>query len=79
MQAYPNPASEMLYLTLPMAIEEATLEVIDPQGKLVVQHTLAQSNVLHELDVRSWTAGIYMVRLLSKGVHMDSQRITILR
>ena len=79
LRAYPNPASEMLYLTVPMAIENATLEVMDPQGKQVVEHTLAPNSMVHEFDVRSWTAGVYVVRLLSKGVPMDTQRITILR
>ena len=58
---YPNPANSILNIKLNNAlIGNATVQVIDVQGKMVISTTLNQTL---QLDVKSLMSGLYFVKL----------------
>lgn len=59
---YPNPASRIVRVQLPDSSNGA-LSVFDAQGKLVMQESTIGS--MHELDVSSLSAGLYVVKYTS--------------
>ncbi|AUC80852.1 T9SS type A sorting domain-containing protein [Lacinutrix sp. Bg11-31] len=58
---YPNPASSIVNIKLNNALRgNATVEVIDVQGKIVIQNTIDETL---QLNVKNLEAGLYFVKL----------------
>jgi len=65
---YPNPVADQLHFQLShFRIEDALLQVLNPQGQVVHTENLRLSTALqeHQLDVADWPAGVYMLRVQS--------------
>ena len=72
----PNPASEKVELNFPSkpSLKNATLEVYDSRGTLLIQRKWDQQ----KLDVAQFPAGIYIVTL-RKGKQFYSQKLIVNR
>lgn len=64
---YPNPTSGILQLAFSEAGGRAEVEVIDPRGAVVLQHTL-DNGPLHTLDLGGHAAGLYSIRVVRDGM-----------
>ncbi|RMG59693.1 MAG: T9SS C-terminal target domain-containing protein, partial [Bacteroidetes bacterium] len=73
---YPNPARESVTLdvSLPFPDQPATLDVVDLQGRVVYQQPLARGQL--SIQVSSWAAGAYFVRVQNGG-RLLSQKLIV--
>lgn len=71
---YPNPANNMVYITLPLGVHR--LEVFDLTGRMVEQ-TTTQGNL--ELSFADQPEGVYLVRLTTDGGSQSTRRVIIAR
>ena len=60
-EVYPNPARHVVYISAPGAVMGDTYHLVDSEGRLVTSANLDGS--LTELDITSWAAGSYFLRL----------------
>jgi len=58
---YPSPASETVRISLPNGYQGKVIRVHDAQGRLVMEVPIASADELHELNVGSLPAGVYVV------------------
>lgn len=69
---YPNPSSQFISVSSPLTnIDE--IEVFDTSGKLVFTKT--NLKVQEKIDIKSLSAGIYYVRIYSKGKLLKSDKL----
>lgn len=61
-QIYPNPANGIVNLTFEEGVDQVLIYNI--AGEVVYQNTLTESSL--ELDVQSWTTGVYTVKLIGE-------------
>ncbi|TND08018.1 MAG: hypothetical protein FD123_2701 [Bacteroidetes bacterium] len=62
MNLFPNPASGMVEIQLPVTANQMQLEIFDAFGRIVFAEQL---NTSTKIDVGNWTNGVYIVRLVS--------------
>jgi len=74
-EAYPNPASNVLHFDLPKQVEEAGLKVIDLRGRLLIQKTIHSGE---NVSLETLASGIYLYELRNKnGVLLKSEKFTV--
>ncbi|HOI01138.1 MAG TPA: T9SS type A sorting domain-containing protein, partial [Bacteroidales bacterium] len=59
---YPNPSKGKVVLTVRTVDQEMRLEVLDAQGKVLMERNLINANGRHELDLSLLPTGIYHIR-----------------
>ncbi|MEO0473467.1 MAG: T9SS type A sorting domain-containing protein, partial [Bacteroidota bacterium] len=71
---YPNPARDQIFLR--GLREEGRIEVLNPEGKRIVQlQTLGKGSL--RLSVGDWVAGVYLVRFISGSGASSFRRILV--
>jgi hypothetical protein len=60
---YPNPSQGKLVLTVRSVDKDMLLEVLDVQGKAILEHNLINASGRHELDLSTLPPGVYHLRL----------------
>ena len=75
LQVYPNPVKNLIMIQLPDShYQGMTLQIFDNRGRLVKSYPPTANQEL--VDVSSWVAGVYLVRLLDKeGQQMDEVKL----
>jgi hypothetical protein len=63
-QVYPNPAKEKIYVEVST---EATLEILDMNGRILSEITELKANQKEEINVEELKNGIYMLRFYNKN------------
>jgi hypothetical protein len=71
--ASPNPANTYLEIAIDRLNSDGLIEVYDALGRRVAQELVAPHETSHRLDIRSYPAGVYYVRVGSKQVHFIKQ------
>ena len=72
----PNPVSNYIYITLPVAEKDKiAIEIYSSDGKLVLANTAFWNNNPLKIDVQKLQKGIYTVKLFDKGSVIDSKSI----
>jgi hypothetical protein len=66
-QVFPNPNAGKFYVDLRDLSEEASIQIIDMQGKLLRAYTLDSSNPLLSVDISDAPFGIYLVQVITKN------------
>lgn len=80
MAVYPNPTEGMVQLRLPEDIDtEATLEVLDMRGQVLMSRRMRVEDGEERLDMRGYPNGMYWLRLSAEGRESVSKRIVIQR
>lgn len=69
---FPNPVENMLFVNIPF--REYTFRVFDVSGKLLFEKTNEKSE-LHELDVKAWNKGVYLMQIQSEKILINSKFI----
>lgn len=71
---YPNPASELVNVTLPKDITRYDIEINDAAGRVVLSEK-AQSQTKFQINISDWPTGIYQFHIISNGVTSTQQMI----
>ena len=73
---YPNPATELVYISgLPIG-KEVTISLFDGSGRLVQQSLLPSGNNSREISIAELPKGLYHL-LMNDGEHIGSRRLII--
>lgn len=64
-EAYPNPATNVVNVNVPGIKGSATIRLFDVYGKMVMQQTTTK--IASQLDIAKLPAGVYMIRVLNNG------------
>jgi len=70
---YPNPVKNTLFI-VPAANMEATVQVLNPAGEVVVSLTDVMMNGQYELNVDHLTPGIYLLKVIGHNGELFMQR-----
>jgi hypothetical protein len=70
---YPNPAGNKLTVLIPAPSDNTVISIYDTGGKLV--HTGRLNNATNDLNISSFRAGLYLVRILRNGTIIKSVKI----
>jgi hypothetical protein len=62
MQAYPNPAKDVVIIQHMASTDRAVIYVINTDGKILQQQTVMPSTLQTDLHIGSLSRGIYIVR-----------------
>ena len=74
---WPNPASFSAWLHYPMeADEHATIQVFDPQGRLLNSFNPNTSGLV-ELSLKDYQSGIYIIQLIAFDKVVESIKLTV--
>lgn len=76
---YPNPAQDRVMITYPTAVRTGTFEILDGHGRVKQQGSLADHSGFVELDVRSWSDGLYLARVLGSDAVVGETKFTVIR
>jgi PKD repeat protein len=72
-QIYPNPAQELLHINCNNLTENAQIEIMDINGKILMQ-TTGMAGQLNTMGIAHLASGLYHVRIVSNGQQI-TQRI----
>jgi hypothetical protein len=61
---YPNPAKTLIYVEIS---DEATVEILDMNGKILIEKTELAANQKQEINVGKLIPGIYMIRFQNEN------------
>lgn len=77
-KAYPNPASDVLYVSNEAADnEEVSIELVNSVGQMVFAKTYSANEVI-EINTASFDAGVYILNVRS-GEQFGSERISVIK
>ena len=76
--AFPNPASDHIFIELPVQDNLAKLQVFSMSGKLMLV-PFSFDNNLFELDVHTLQTGVYYARITSGNNDINTQKLVIAR
>jgi len=66
-KVYPNPAHGILNINFPAATE-ATVELLDATGKMILQKEIKVKHILNEqINIAEYAEGIYLLRIKQEG------------
>ncbi len=76
-EAYPNPASDLLQFNLPEQVKEAVLKVFDLSGRLLMQESLHSGE---SISLGTLASGIYLYELRNtEGSLLKSEKFTVIK
>lgn len=78
-KVYPNPSKDIVYITfnIPCIDKNATLKMIDMNGKIIYNKTIIEGIKQDVIDVSKWSAGAYEYVLECDGVKIASDKLII--
>lgn len=62
---YPNPASEMLYIEMPMSVNQVEATIYNVLGSVVGTHAIAASNAT--IDISGLKQGVYFITITAEN------------
>lgn len=75
--AYPNPSND--YVLLPVNSDsEVIVEIIDNTGKIIHQNIYQTNNNQVRINTTNINSGVYLCKILSNGILIDTQNINVL-
>ena len=72
---YPNPANDKLKLTIPSAVQKATISIFDLLGKEIMKHTMTSDKT--QLDISPIKKGLYLVQVSDKTGILETQKLIV--
>ena len=76
LEVYPNPVADVLTIANLDVNGNATISLLDLQGKVVYSKTISDVNGNYELDLSRFENGIYVVEVTSE---LDSQKVRVVK
>lgn len=74
---YPNPAQNVLYISLPDPALDYNISVVDANGRALFQYNNRTGSSV-QIDTRAWPSGIYTVTILSNDGKFVAQRLSVM-
>ncbi len=74
----PNPSTGLVELQVPQGLGDASLEVLDATGRLVLGRSVSAGTVLVTLELGAHPAGVYLVQLRTPGA-LFTERLVLAR
>ena len=71
---YPNPAQDLIYF--PTTKERLTVNILDAQGRLVIQHNL-EANSSGALEIPGLENGIYFLHMAGKNINFQTKLMIV--
>jgi Secretion system C-terminal sorting domain/Galactose oxidase, central domain/Kelch motif len=73
----PNPTADAFFINLPTDVSplDVHMQVYDLQGRLLLQKH--GNGIQDRHDVSDWNAGVYVIRLLGKGINATSKLLKL--
>lgn len=62
MRLYPNPTGQELHIQLPDVKTQATLRIVNSEGKLIYEQLLTNTTSIR-LDISQWARGVYFIKV----------------
>ncbi len=72
--AYPNPAYEMLNVSLPAAYQDAQVQLFNSMGQLVVSD-VRKSGLTRSLNTQNLTPGMYLLKVVHNNMVVMTQKV----
>lgn len=63
----PNPASDLIYLKVPISEFHSDISLIDMSGKVIASHKLVAGESSMNLNLRNLSAGLYLIEIKQAG------------
>lgn len=61
---YPNPAKDVIQISLPLQNSKSTVRIVNAQGQQLLQQTLPAQTKFTTLQVSSFSKGLYVIQLV---------------
>jgi hypothetical protein len=74
---YPNPAQDILNISISRLEQDAQLKIFDITGRLLMEKTLMSNKM--QIDVSGFSKGVYIVEVQSKKLGIARQKVVINR
>ncbi len=74
---FPNPAANELNVSFETAVNDAIVNVVDVQGRVIISENINGTN-FHQIDVTNLSNGIYMVVINADG-KTSTEKISVLK
>lgn len=74
MNAYPNPASDVINIAVQGASSDNSFRLVDVLGNIVIEDKMGTSK---KLDVSNFKNGVYILTVYSNGSALQSRRIVV--
>jgi hypothetical protein len=66
-KVYPNPATDEVNIRIGRSFREATMHILDAQGRLVLEQPVPPETEGLSLQIGAWKAGLYFIQLSIDG------------
>jgi len=76
LEVYPNPAADVLTIANLSIDGDATITLLNIQGKVVYTKTISNVNGNYELDLSKFENGIYVIEVTSE---LDTQKVRVVK
>lgn len=78
-QSYPNPTSDVAYIPLTGLEEDATLNLYDPMGKLILEFQIPRGMNIIDLDLSALGSGLYSYQLIGSDGATYARTLQVIR
>lgn len=81
LDAYPNPTSgsQWLVYSLPEGSEQASIQIQDALGRVVMNTNVALGSTMLEVSTNTWNSGLYMARILADDMAIGNLKLIVKR
>ncbi|MBM2814877.1 MAG: UnbV protein [Ignavibacteria bacterium] len=77
---FPNPAQDNLYISLPTEFRQnSTIEMFDAMGRNVLNYSITNTNIQHEIDISSLPSGLYFIVIKNSNGNVSNSSFVIAR
>jgi hypothetical protein len=76
---YPNPAHDYLSLFVPagMATQQLQIQLLNLEGKVVLEDQFNQSDATYLLELKNISAGLYVLKVLQNGEVVQAEKVVV--
>jgi len=78
-QSYPNPTNDVAYIPLTGLEEDATLNLYDPMGKLILELQIPRGMNIIDLDLSALGSGLYSYQLIGSDGATYARTLQVIR
>ncbi len=77
LKVYPNPATNVLNISLPEGVQPGIIMVYDLQGRLIGQEKVNQVNEMYQMSLQALDPGMYTIQFISGNNRYSSRFVRL--
>jgi hypothetical protein len=77
LNVYPNPATNVLNISLPESVQPGIVMVYDLQGRLIWQEKVNQVNEMYRMSLQAVDPGMYTIQFISGNNRYSSRFVRL--